>query len=73
MKGKAAVDVVGGRLGKSGGAAIQFLLLMNSGTTLTSLVPVMSVIFVVIVLLWIYAVVGLNKEFSAKTNNIANK
>lgn len=73
MKGKAAVDVVGGRLGKSGGAAVQALLLMIPGTTLTSLVPVMSVVFVVIVLVWIFAVVGLNKEFSAKTNNIANK
>jgi len=73
MKGKAAVDVVGGRRGKSRGAAVQALLLMIPGTTLTSLVPVMSVVFAVIVLVWLYAVVGLNKEFSAKTNNIANK
>ncbi|MDR1333619.1 MAG: NTP/NDP exchange transporter [Holosporaceae bacterium] len=65
-KGKAAVDVIGGRAGKSGGAAIQFLLLnvVFAGSSLVQLAPIISVIFAVILLLWFYAVYGLNKEFT---------
>jgi AAA family ATP:ADP antiporter len=65
-KGKAAVDVIGGRAGKSGGAAIQFLLLnvIFAGSSLVQLAPMISVIFAVILLLWFYAVYGLSKEFT---------
>ena len=64
-KGKAAVDVIGGRAGKSGGAAINFLLLnvIFVGSSLVQLAPVIAGIFVVILLVWFYAVYGLNKEF----------
>jgi AAA family ATP:ADP antiporter len=65
-KGKAAVDVIGGRAGKSGGAAIQFLLLnvIFAGSSLVQLAPLISVIFTIILLLWFYAVHGLSKEFA---------
>jgi len=64
-KGKAAVDVIGGRAGKSGGAAIQFLLLnvIFVGSSLVELAPVISLIFCLILLAWFYAVSGLNREF----------
>ncbi|MDR1551605.1 MAG: NTP/NDP exchange transporter [Holosporaceae bacterium] len=63
--GKAAVDVIGGRAGKSGGALLQFLLLnvLFVGSSLESLAPVISGIFVIILLLWFSAVSGLSKEF----------
>lgn len=72
-KGKAAVDVVGGRLGKSGGAAIQFLLLMIPGASLTSLAPTLAIICVAIILIWLWAVLALRKEFTAKTGGVADK
>lgn len=62
-KGKAAVDVIGGRLGKSGGAAINWFLLLITGSSLVELAPVISVIFVGIMCLWFFAVGGLNKKF----------
>lgn len=69
-KGKAAVDVIGGRAGKSGGALIQFVLLnvIFVGSSLVELAPVIAGIFIVILLAWFYAVSGLNKEFLKITN-----
>jgi AAA family ATP:ADP antiporter len=64
-KGKAAVEVIGGRAGKSGGAAIQFLLLhvIFIGSSLVELAPVIAYIFIAVMLLWFFAVSGLNKQF----------
>ena len=59
-KGKAVVDGIASRLGKSGGSImIQFLLVMcgNLGAT----IPYIAVIFLVVVTLWIIAVRGLGK------------
>lgn len=66
-KGKAAVDVVGGRLGKSGGAFINWLLLTITGSSLVELAPAITVIFVVIMILWFMSVNGLNTQFLALT------
>lgn len=67
-KGKAAADVIGGRLGKSGGAFIQSTMLMLiPGANLISLAPNLFVIFVVIMLVWVVAVFALAKEFAIKT------
>ena len=66
-KGKAAADVIGGRLGKSGGAMIQFAMLsIIQGATLVSIAPSMFVIFVVVMCVWLFAVSTLSKEFAAK-------
>ncbi|MDR3180223.1 MAG: NTP/NDP exchange transporter [Holosporaceae bacterium] len=64
-KGKAAVDVIGSRAGKSGGALIQFVLLnvIFVGSALVELSSIIAVIFSVILLLWFVAVRGLNKKF----------
>ncbi|GHU11041.1 hypothetical protein FACS189449_01680 [Alphaproteobacteria bacterium] len=64
-KGKAAVDVIGGRAGKSGGALIQYVLLniIFAGSALVELAPIIAGIFVLILALWFFAVSGLNKKF----------
>lgn len=66
-KGKAAVDVVGGRFGKSGGGIIQstFFMLFHS-YTFAEATPFFAAVFFVIVILWIIAVKGLSKEYEAK-------
>ncbi len=66
-KGQAAVEVIGGRLGKSGGAIIQstFFMILPAFTFVEA-TPYFAGIFFVIVILWLYAVSGLNKEYQAK-------
>lgn len=66
-KGKAAVDVIGGRFGKSGGGIIQstFFILMPAYSFVEA-TPFFAAIFFVIVILWIYAVSALGKEYNKK-------
>ena len=73
-KGKAAADVIGGRLGKSGGALIQFTLLsLMPGANLLNLAPSMFAIFVIIMVIWFFAVFGLAKEFKIKSEETVSK
>lgn len=68
VKGKAAVDVIGGRGGKSAGSYIQMgLLTVFSGSALYQLVPIIAPIALGIVFLWILSVFGLSKRFKAMT------
>lgn len=65
-KGKAAVDVIGGRAGKAGGAAVQTALFMAFATKdVVTIAPICFGVFFVVCLLWIYAVKGLSKKVSA--------
>jgi len=69
VKGKAAVDVIGGRGGKSAGSYIQMgLLTIFSGSALYQLVPIIAPIALGIVCLWILSVFGLSKRFKALTD-----
>lgn len=69
-KGKAAAEVIGGRLGKSGGALIQqFLLLIIPGSSLINLSSILFTIFLVIMLCWILAANLLANEFNLITKN----
>lgn len=62
VKGKAAVDVVGGRLGKSGGAFVQQFLLFATGLSLVEISPYLAVIVLGVVLVWLFANRGLNRS-----------
>ena len=62
-KGKAAVEVAGGRLGKGSGALIQSIICMIMGTTVASAYTSLAFgFFLVAVFVWMYAVKGLNKS-----------
>ena len=70
VKGKAAVDVIGGRGGKSAGSYIQMgLLTAFSGSALYQLVPIIAPIAIGVVFLWILSVFGLSKRFIALTES----
>jgi AAA family ATP:ADP antiporter len=72
-KGKAAVDVIGGRAGKAGGAFVQSnLQMVLAATAVTSGANIVSVtapyafgIFAIVCVLWLYAVKGLSKKVTA--------
>ncbi len=68
VKGKAAVDVIGGRGGKSLGSYTQMgLLTVFSGSALYQLVPIIAPIVLGIVVIWLISVLGLSKRFVALT------
>ncbi|RZI46459.1 Npt1/Npt2 family nucleotide transporter [Candidatus Finniella inopinata] len=69
VKGQAAVEVIGGRAGKSGGAFIQstMLAVIGGSVSLASLSYILGPIVIVICLIWVMSVFGLNKKFLALT------
>lgn len=66
LKGKAAIDGVGSRLGKSGGSIIHQGLLMIFGT-ITLSTPFVGVFLFLIVIGWIAAVQSLGRQFGQLT------
>lgn len=74
-KGKAAVDVIGGRVGKAGGAFVQSNLQILLASTLatggvnivTVTAPYAFVIFAVMSVLWLYAVKALSVKVDKPT------
>lgn len=70
-KGKAVVDVTGARLGKSGGAIIQFLMLsLINGANLSNITDNILYIFLIIMVCWIVAVFSLSKLFEEKIKEV---
>lgn len=67
LKGKAAIDGVGSRLGKSGGSLLFQGLLLVSGSLAAS-VPYIAAILLVTIVIWIAAVRSLAKQFNALTH-----
>lgn len=62
LKGKAAIDGVGSRIGKSGSAlACQFLLMIFGSLSLS--LPYIAVLLFVVIIAWIYAARSLGREF----------
>lgn len=67
LKGKAAIDGVGSRLGKSGSALIYQTLLVILGTV-SDTVPYVGVILMAVIGAWMFAVYFLGKKFQALTS-----
>lgn len=66
VKGKAAIDVVGARLGKSGGSLIQQVLLIVCGS-IAAITPYIAIILFGIIAVWLIAVRSLSKQFAQLT------
>lgn len=63
-KGKGAVDMIGNKLGKSGGSLLQFMIfMMVPSATYQSISGYLMVIFTVICIIWIWAVRELGAEY----------
>lgn len=73
VKGKAAIDVVGSRLGKSGAAWIQILLIQLAGTgSVLSITHFLLPLIACTVLFWIFSVRQLNKQFVTREKALAD-
>ena len=63
-RGKAAADMIGTKLGKSASALLQSMIfIIIPSATYTSISPFLMVLFTIICLIWIWAVIELNKEY----------
>lgn len=73
VKGKVVVDVIGGRLGKAGGAFVQSTLLMVVGfftghkAELIGIAPILFGALIFVCTIWMLAVKGLSKKIYAVT------
>ncbi|MDE3055592.1 MAG: NTP/NDP exchange transporter [Verrucomicrobiota bacterium] len=72
LKGKAVIDGVGSRLGKSGGSVVhQGLIILFS--SVASSTPYVAVIFCVTIFIWIVSVISLGKQFDGLTTKVPSE
>ncbi len=67
LRGKAAIDGVGSRLGKSGGSLIYQVLFLTVSSSMAALTPIIGVVVFTLVFGWIGAVRSLGKRFNTET------
>lgn len=70
IKGKAAIDVVGSRLGKAGGSVILQLLLPLGGGILSGITPYLAIVVFFVVGIWTISTYKLGKEFAEKSKGL---
>lgn len=68
-KGKAAVDVIGNPLGKSGGALVQQGLILSLGS-LAACTPYLATILFGVIFMWLRAAKSLAGQFEAKMDGV---
>jgi AAA family ATP:ADP antiporter len=68
VKGKAAIDVVGARLGKSGGALVNQGLIIALGS-LAAITPYVAGVLFLIIFAWIYSAKSLGKLYNKLTQD----
>lgn len=68
VKGKAVVDVVGSRLGKSGGSVIQQVLLITLGS-MSAITPYLACTLFVVIAIWIFGVRSLDQRLKVQLVN----
>jgi ATP:ADP antiporter, AAA family len=73
IKGKAAIDVVGARLGKSGGSLLQQGLILMCGGLIGAAPVIIMGLVLAIVSVWALSVNGLSKLFEAKSLEMEKK
>ncbi len=71
VKGKAAIDVVGARLGKSGGGVILQIVLMFGA--IANNLPILLFFVGLVVAAWIVSVFSLNKLYQAKLREVGEE
>jgi AAA family ATP:ADP antiporter len=67
LKGKAAIDGIGSRLGKSGGSVFHQGLLMIFGSVAAS-TPYVAVLLLIVIFAWISSAISLGQQFNALTD-----
>jgi ATP:ADP antiporter, AAA family len=65
VKGKAAIDVLAARIGKSGGALVQQMIVIVFGNIMNG-ASMVAAIFFATIFFWIYGVLGLAQMFEEK-------
>ncbi len=69
-RGKAAADMIGTKLGKSASALLQSMIfVVIPAATYPSISPFLMIVFALICIVWIWAVVELNKEYKSACSN----
>lgn len=71
-KGKAAIDGVGSRLGKSAGAVLIQTLLFRFDS-INSCAPYLGLLILIVTVLWVFAVLALGKRFGKVTLDLSKQ